>query len=242
MDDEIKIKLKELIESDYSDHFVSIKGAYSYAGCCNNIVIKLEKDGGCKYLYYNLKQIRPFTNMVDGVFNYHMHKDKIDDFLGDPTFGNDFNVNPDYFDGSLDTLEDVIMLFSYEIDGKIRAFVGLSNLYLGKSYPVGFDLNKQEFVKFPINELGLIDDKKMKEILNEEKLGIGFDIEEYKEACKSYDISYILRDLLKEDFIYDYYDTMDRILFKLAEYNYEVTKANDKIVWEILLSNDQKRK
>ncbi len=224
---ENKISVKELFGEEYSDYDITIGEDW----VTKLLRIKLVKGNDIKFRYYSVEDERVYSNIVDGTYSYSMLKEDITKFLGDEEFGKDVYDYSGWDDGSFNSLHDEIIVFSYEIDGKIRAFVGLTNLYVGLSYPIGFDLNKQEFIKFPINKFGLIDDEKMKEHLREEKLNIGYDPEEYRKIMNTtYDFSYLLRDLLKEDFIYNEYDTVDILLFKLAEYNYDTFLAIDRLV------------
>ena len=226
-----KTTIRELIGDNLLDYNISVRDYW------NNSAIKqiiMENDGFKKYIYFNVKENRPYTNIIEGEYFYVMHRKDLVDFLGDKDFGEDFFIDERDNKISICNLDDSSIVFSYEIDGKIRSFLGLTNIYVGLSYPIGFDLNKQEFVKFPINKNGLIDDNKMREILNNEKLGLGFDKEEYEKIMQANTLDYIIRKLLDKDFIYARYDTLDILHFKIAEYNYETSKMIQEKVYDKL--------
>ncbi len=79
---------------------------------------------------------------------------------------------------------DSVFLKSYIIDGTIRPFVGLVNTDNGVVKPLGFDICKQDYIDFPLDENGLIDDNKMTHNLNEEFYNIGYKQEFYKKLDK----------------------------------------------------------
>ena len=235
----VKTTLRELIGDNLLDYNISTRDYWQVIGIKQ---ITFEKNGYKKHLYYNVEEDRPYTNLFEGEYGFIMHREDLVEFLGDKDFGEDFAIDARDNGISIRNLNDSKIVFSYEIDGKIRSFLGLTNLYVGLSYPIGFDLNRQEFVRFPINQFGLIDDNKMRERLNNEKSGIGFDKEEYEKIMQANTLDYVIRKLLGEDFIYARYDTLDMIAFKIAEYNYETSKMIQEKVYEKLYDGNFPRR
>lgn len=156
-----KLTLRELIGEEYLDYEVNVSQIFDVSSKGEKVAIMLLKDSKkIKYVEYayNVLEGRPMSNLVNGLYSH-----------------SDINLG------------DKIFLWSYEINGKIRAFAGLANNYLGITYPVGFDLNCKQFVRLPINELGLMDEPKMKEMLRTTKSlnpKLGFDPKFYNEAIR----------------------------------------------------------
>ena len=73
---------------------------------------------------------------------------------------------------------------SYQINDKIYVYLGKVNIHNGFIKPYGYDINKREIIYFPINDNGLIDEKKMISNIQKSDLSIGFDFCFYKELFK----------------------------------------------------------
>lgn len=219
------ITLKELLRDDYGDYNISIRNTGVGENC---IIIYLEKDGLNKFLVYDCENKRPVTNLLDSSFDFYITREEVAVRTGNTNFAQDFYDKDDIrgygiaYSHTVCNDGDKLNFYSFEINGKIRAFICLSNNRFGLAYPVGYDLNRQEYVKFPINEFGLIDDAKMKEIVLQNNTK-GFDKDEYIRASYEIYLNQRISDLLKDDYNYTD-DTTEMIMAKLAEYNYDKTR------------------
>ena len=159
-------KIQELIGDEYKDW--KVKCSHSWSDPEEIALITIKKKGCRKYLWYNTNEERIVSNIVDGRYLL-------------------LNKDINNYDSSF--------IYSCNINGKVRAFAGLMNVYVGLVYSIGYDLVREKPIIFPINENGLIDDDKMKGLLKEEAV-IGFDPEKYQNAL-SYDQYYYILNLLK---------------------------------------------
>ena len=96
------------------------------------------------------------------------------------------------------TYVDSCFLKSYLINDKIRLLAGKLNTKTGVVKPYGYDINNNEFITFPLDENGLINELEMISFLNEDKV-IGFDKEEYINMPK-YNLILLLQSLKIDGF------------------------------------------
>ena len=203
-DNKKQFTLRELIGEEYLDYKLSVRPR-SVTAYGNTIGIELEKDGHVKYVNHVVDYThdsRPMTNFVDGVY---LHDDVNE---GDCSF-----------------------LWSFEINNKVRAFVGLVNEYFGITYPVGFDLNSKQFVRFPINEYGLMDEKTMKKmikVLEPINPELGFDPQKYYKSLRHGSIDSIIREAYRDEYFDVDTEIADWILKHLDQNNEdEINKVKD---------------
>ncbi len=146
-----------------------------------------------------------------------------------------FNSNYNY--------EDYTMIHSYLVNGKVRVFLGITNEYLGITYPIGCDLNKNEYFQFPINPDGTINEEKMIEELKNDDSSIGFSLEEYKKAVKAKAVANFLRILLKNDiFVLGSNNLTRHIINSLAELNDNSIQEAKAMITEKFQMQDGARK
>ncbi len=205
--DIMKEVIKELNGEEYIDYNIKIKDCWKDEDL---VCVTLEKNGSKKYFYYNKKLGRPVCNIVDGTYFYVKDDDNLDDYS---------------------------FILSFYDNGAVRPFIGVTNLFLGRVYPYGYDVMKRAIVKFPINEYGLIDEKELLEdIKNEEENVFGYDIGKFIEALETSEISYTFRKL-DED-----HDFVDWVLRVLHDYNIDtIIKYSNKID-EILEERNKERR
>lgn len=127
--------------------------------------IILEKGDDRKSFFYNHRLDRMVSNVIDGAYTIKLH------------FGN------------------LYTLHSYKIGDKVRVFLAITNTDIGKVYSVGYDLNKKEFMVFPIDEKGLIYEDGMVTLLKLEDSSIGVEPSIYKDNLKIGNLYYVLRGL-----------------------------------------------
>ena len=158
---ENNITAKDLIGEEYLNYNIKMREDINCRE--ERIYVFLENNGMSKYFVYlcDFDNPRPMTNIVDSLYEHHSD-----------------NSN----------LEDHSISWSYEVQGKIRAVIGLSNTYVGVTYPIGYDLNTKQFINFPLNEFGLIDEKTLKDIFSGDDISIGFDKEVFKNAIDKHDL------------------------------------------------------
>ena len=90
------------------------------------------------------------------------------------TYGNVFDT----------TYVNSFFLKSYQINNKMFVFVGKANFDTGAIYPMGYDVVREKYIDFPLDEDSYIDDNKMIEDLKNDKSNRGLNIEFYKNLKK----------------------------------------------------------
>lgn len=148
-----------------------------------------------------------FTNIVDfGGEEVHIHKFKNNMVF--VSYKEDGLKKCLYFDykefKSCSNIFDSVyvdssFLKSYVIDGTIWPFIGKVNYDNGVVEPMGYDICKNEYITFPLDEKGFIDDNVMIEKLNSEFYNIGYKKNSYIKINKDSIIS-VLRAFGIEDF------------------------------------------
>ena len=131
--------------------------------------IYIKKDGVEKSFFYNYNLEAVVSNLVDGVYSITLPS------------GN------------------VFTLHSFIIDGKVRMFLSITNLEYGKVMPVGYDINKKNFVIFLMNNKGLIKEDNLKSYLESEEVNIGIDPLLYKNNLRLGNIYLILKNAKVDD-------------------------------------------
>ena len=124
--------------------------------------------------------------------------------------GNTFDVS--YTDGSF--------IISYVIDGAIRPFIGEVNYKNGMVKPIGYDICKQVYTHFPLDENGYIDDDAMISNLSGEYYNIGYKMKYYNDINK-YSLISMLKDMGLDGSI---------IISELKEKNNEIINKNKCLV------------
>ena len=195
------ITLAELFRgSDFSNYDIQISDNNYEVANTFNIYLTSKTDS--KRMYYNSKEHRPLTNIIDGLFCYRSAYLKVNE-------------------------KDKAMLLSYVEGNKTRVFIGIANPHNGIVYPVGYDFNRKVYFYFPINKFGLVDDAEMKRKIAEEKGSIGMLSVIYQEARLYHgsNIHDLMEHLTGEP------DCFERIAAKLDEYNLNSFVANGRLVF-----------
>jgi hypothetical protein len=163
----------------------------------NNLYFELNKGKIKKRMYYNVKLGQVVSNVIDGRFNLSSAYKGL-------------------------TNQDFSMLISYEVNGLIRPFIGFCNTENGYVYPIGYDVIKNEYIEFPMNELGLVDDDEMKRRLQEES-EIGYEEDYYNREAYCGNLRYIISTLTRGKVF------TDSILDNIYARNYPmIDKGNQK--------------
>ena len=137
-----------------------------------------------------------------GVYRVYIENDEISkSVLFDPE---DEKIYSNEMDGLYQIVRyygNAFTLHSYNVDDIIRSFVAVTNIDSGEVLPVGFDLNTLEFIMFPLDENGLIDDNAMVETIKAEEYSFskGFSPILYNEIVGFGNIYYIMKYLGVED-------------------------------------------
>lgn len=69
---------------------------------------------------------------------------------------------------------------SYEIDNKVKVFLGKLNTTNGMIYPVGYDIVNEKYFDFPLDKEGFINEYEMVTMLSRDKSNRGLNIDFYK--------------------------------------------------------------
>ena len=131
--------------------------------------VSLKKDDDRKYIYYSHNLGRKVSNIIDGSYPITL------------PYGNVYTLN------------------SYEVGDFVRSFIAITNVNHSEVYSIGYDLNYQQFMVFPIDDNGLIDDDIMVELIKQEKPIIGIDPIHYKRILELNNIYYIMQYLKVEN-------------------------------------------